>query len=462
MTSSAITSQRTHTRTSPAAPTRRALRGAVPVRGPGARFAAYLTLLVLWGVSISGPVAQTLTMDRRKAVEGVKFTITQAVVDAWWVAFLVPAGITLFLLVFRVMFVRRDLTPLVVVLLPSLWIVLDEFSHGRPVSEKVLLPIGIAITLWALQVRVADLRLYALLTAAMAVASLALTSIAPRLVYMPESFDLATDKALLNVPLLAGFFSHPNGNGLFLAFALPLTYLFSRWYLRWSTTAVLVAAILWSASRTALFGVAVWFVVVALAMLLRRSLRAVIGVLLFGLCVAVMVVPLTTTDPAAYTLRGAIWQFTLSKLSGTHWLDGLGHSWFTENYDTLKDALTTAAGHGHNVFVTYTVTGGLILVATFAFVVYRCARIADGLPRRESIAALGFLCVLAGLSITETAWRVEAPDDLLAAMLIPLFVIATQSSALAPLHGGRTGERSGDSLTALTLPAPQRSPRRRA
>lgn len=432
------------------------------MRSPGARFAAYVTLLILWGVSVSGPVAQTLTMDRTKAVEGVKFTIAQAVVDAWWVAFLVPAGIVLFLLVFRVMFVRKDVTPLVVVLLPSLWIVFDEFSHGRPVSEKVLLPIGIAIALWALQVRVGDLRLYALLTTAMAAVSMVLTSVAPRLVYMPESFDLATDKALLDLPLLAGFFSHPNGNGLFLAFALPFTYLFSRWYLRWSTTAVLVAAIVWSASRTALIGVVVWFVIVLLTMLLRRSLHAVIGVVLFGLCAAVVIVPLTTTDPTAYTLRGAIWQFTLSQLSGTHWLDGLGHTWFTDNYDVLKDALTTAAGHGHNVFVTYTVTGGLILVAAFGFVVYRCTRIARRLPSRESIAALGFLCVLAGLSITESAWRVEAPDDLFAAMIVPLYVIATQSRVLAPLHGPRAGERSGDSLPVLALPEPPRSQHRRA
>ncbi len=449
MTSSAVTVQRPLP--PPAAPTRRALRTGGSVRSSSSRLSSYLTLLVLWGVSISGPVAQTLTMDRTKAVEGVKFTIAQAVVDAWWVAFLVPAGITLFLLVFRVMFVRADITPLVVVLLPSLWIAFDEFSHARPVSEKVLLPMGIAIAIWALQVRVGDLRLYALLATGLAAASMVLTAVAPRLVYMPQSFDLATDKALLDLPLLAGFFSHPNGNGLFLALALPLTHLFSRWYLRWSTAAVLIMAILWSASRTAVTGVIVWFVVVLLATLLRRSWRAVTGMLLFGLCAAVVVIPLTTTDPTAFTLRGAIWQFTLSQLSGVRWLDGLGHSWFTDNYDVLKDALTTAAGHGHNVFVTYTVTGGLLLVATFGFVVYRSARIATRLPTRESVAALGFLCVLAGLSITESAWRVEAPDDLFAAMLVPLFVIATQSPMLTPLRVGRTGEQRGESARG-TLP----------
>ena len=392
----------------------------------------------------------------------VKYTIAQAVVDAWWVAVLVPAGITLFLLVFRVMFVRKDVLPLVVALLPSLWIAFDEFMHARDVSEKVLLPIGIAIAIWALQVRVGDLRLYALLATGLAAVSMALTTVAPRLMYMPTSFDLGTDKAILDLPMLAGFFSHPNGNGLFLALALPLTHLFSRWYLRWSTAAVLVTAILWSASRTAMMGVIVWFVIALLSVLLRRSLRAVIGVLLFGLSAAVVIVPLTTTDPTAYTLRGAIWQFTLSQLSGTDWLDGLGHSWFTDSYDILKDALTTAAGHGHNVFVTSVMTSGLILVTLIGFVVYRCARIAGGLPTRESVAALGFLCVLAGLSITESAWRVEAPDDLFAAMLVPLFVIATQSPDLPALNAHRTGEGSGESLPALALPAPQGFRHRRA
>lgn len=421
-------------------------------RSAGARTAASVLLLLLWLACVSGPVAQTLTMSRRVAVEGVKTPIAQAVVDAWNVAFYLPAVIAGIVLIFRFVFVRNDLAPLVVLVLPWIWIVVNEYTRGGRISPQILLPIGVAVTFWAIQVRVVDLKLYALLTAVLAAVSMVLTWSAPTLMYMPQGFDAASDKSLTGLPLLAGFFSHPNSNGLFLLLALPLTHLFSRWYLRLTTAAVILTAIVWSSSRTALFGAAVWLVVMLLAVLLRTSLRRALSVVLVGLVAAIIVVPLITTDPEAYTARGAIWQFNLAQLHGTtQWLVGLGHTWYTDNYDMLRDALSTAAGHGHNVFVTYAVTGGLILVALIVVVLLNAARIAARLPRREHVAAMAFLCVLAAASITESAWRTEAPDTLFASMIVPLFVIATQSRLLASPPRGPLGEAPGEPLTRRAL-----------
>lgn len=414
-----------------------------------ARAASYALLLLFWGASASLSIAQTLTMSRRVAVEGVKTAISQPVVEAWYVGFLVPAIIALLVLLFRVVFVRNDLVPLLVALTPWIWINLNEFMRGNVVPEQTILPMGVALTFWAIQPRVTDLKIYAVLGAILAAVSMALTSSAPTLMYMPQSFDEATEKSITGLPLLAGFFSHPNANGLFLALALPLTCLFSHWYLRWATAGVILTAIVWSASRTALFGAAVWVVVMLLTVVVRRHLTRVLGVVLAALIVAVVLVPSTTTDPEAYTERGSIWQFNLAQLGGLHWLYGLGHSWYTDNYPMLKSALSSAAGHGHNVFVTYTVTGGLILVALIGLVVVFSARIASRLPDRERVGAFAFLCVLVSVSITESAWRVEAPDTLFAAMLVPMFVIATQSPRVAPdgtrVPGGSTGEFSAAS-----------------
>ncbi len=429
-------------------------------RGPGARATTYGLLLVLWLACLASPVAQTLTMSRRIAVEGVKTPTAQAVADAWNFAFYVPAVVAIVVLVFRVVAVRNDIVPLVVLVLPWLWIILDQYARGAKVSPLVILPIGVALTFWAVGPRVEDLRLYALLAAALAAVSMALTPIAPTLMYMPQSFDAASDKTLTGLPLLAGFFSHPNITGLFLVLALPLTHLFRHWYLRWITAGILVAAIVWSSSRTALFGAAVWLVVMLLDLVLRATLARVLRVLFLVLIAAVVVVPLTTTDPEAYTERGAIWQFNLAQLHGMQWLVGLGHSWYTDNYDMLSDALSTAASHGHNVFVTSTVTGGLILAALIGVVLLNAGRIATTLVHREFVASMAFLSVLAATSITESVWRTEAPDTLFASMLVPLFIIATQSRVLAPVDARGGGELAGEATRRRTRSRRPRVPDR--
>lgn len=437
-------------------------RLAVGERSVGARVGTVGLLLVLWLACVAGPVAQTLTTSRRVAVEGAKTQIAQAVADAWNVAFYLPAAVAILVLVFRFAFVRNDVAPLVVLIAPWLWIILDEYMRGGRVSAPMVLPIGVALTFWAIQPRVGDLKLYALLAAVLAAVSMALTWSAPALMYMPQSFDSASDKTLTGLPLLAGFFSHPNVNGLFLLLALPFTHLFSRWYLRWAVAGVILTAIVWSSSRTALFGAAVWLVVMLLDLTLRASLRRVLGVLLVALLTAVVVVPLVTTDPEAYTERGAIWQFNLAQLNGTTpWLFGLGRTWYADHYDLLSSALSTAASHGHNVFVTYTVTGGVILVALIMTVVLNAARIAARLPHREHVASMAFLCVLAAASITESVWRTEAPDTLFASMIVPLFVIATQSRLMTPPSRPVRGEATGEPLTRRSLAA-ARSGRTRA
>jgi hypothetical protein len=441
MTSSAVTGARARARTSDLS------RLVSAARSPGARAVSFGLLLLFWLACVAGPVAQTLTMSRRVAVEGVKTTLAQTVVDALNVAFYVPAIVAILVLVFRVAFVRNDIAPLLVLTLPWLWIILNEFARGGRVTPQIILPIGVALTFWAVQTRVDDLKLYALLAAVLTGVSMVMTATAPSLMYMPQSFDAASDKSLTGLPLLAGFFSHPNSNGLFLVLALPLAHLFSRWYLRWTITGVILCGIVWSSSRTALFGAAVWLVVMLLVLLVRASLHRVLAVLLVGLIAAVAVIPLTTTDPEAYTERGAIWQFNLSQLHGSQWLFGLGHTWYVDHYDLLKSALSTAAGHGHNVFVHYVVTGGLILVLLIGLVLLNTARIAAWLPRREHVAAIAFLCVLTAASITETAWRSDAPDTLFASMMVPLFVMATQSRVAAdPAPGRLSGETTGEAL----------------
>lgn len=429
-------------------------------RSPAARALTYGLLLVLWAACLASPVAQTLTTSRRVAVEGVQTPVAQAVSDALNIAFYIPAVVAVLVLVFRVVSVRNDVVPLVVVILPWLWIIVDQYARGAKASWVVVLPMGVALTFWAINARVSDLKLYALLAAAITGTTMALTTVAPTLMYMPQTFDAASDKTLTGLPLLAGFFSHPNINGLFLVLALPLTHLFARWYLRWLTAGVLLTAIVWSSSRTALFAAAVWLVVMLLDLVLRASLRRVLQVFFVALVVAVVVVPLTTTDPEAYTERGAIWQFNLAQLHGMQWLVGLGHTWYVDNYPLLRDALSTAAGHGHNVFVTSVVTGGLVLAALIGVVLLHTGRIASGLPRRESVAAMAFLCVLAAASITESVWRTEAPDTLFASMLVPLFVIATQSRVI-PTDGKRfTGEAAGEMATPQTAPGGRTRERR--
>ena len=176
---------------------------------------------------------------------------------------------------------------------------------------------------------------------------------------MPSSWR-TDDKALIGGSILAGPYSHSNALGLVLSVGLPL----ALWQLRgfWRLFAVfsIYGAILWTGSRSAIFAGAV------LALLwfsdgfgrggrLRpyRFATLFVAIVLFG-----TLLPLTVSDPASYTNRGAIWQASLDAFDGSP-VFGLGVDAYGAN-SVISGALGSQVAHGHSLVVNSLVTSGVV------------------------------------------------------------------------------------------------------
>ena len=176
-----------------------------------------------------------------------------------------------------------------------------------------------------------------------------------------------TDKALLpGFGLLQGMFTSENNLGQYLSLGFAAVVLLPRWWLRLPGMAVVAFAIIWSSSRSSLLATGATLAVGAVVWVLaelgwRRTAsfgaRVAIGVSLLVMCV----LPLLRWDNAAFTARGQIWNGSLEQWQSRSFLFGLGRGWYVQIAGTETSPLNTAAYHGHNQFVQWLVTGGVVL-----------------------------------------------------------------------------------------------------
>jgi O-antigen ligase len=230
-------------------------------------------------------------------------------------------------------------------------------------------------------------------------------------VLMPEHMMFVTDseKAIIANVQLAGPFEHSNILGLYCVLSLALTPLIVS--LRWKVIngLILCAAIVASASRTALVAtvvLALWWMIYLLRS--KVSLRNAATVLICLSAVAVVVVPHLSWDPDALSGRPYIWSASLNAWRESR-LVGQGMNWFATRSPTLF-VLGDYVSAGHNLVVDTLVTSGLVGVCIVIFVFLSALRSTLAMDiTSHQIACFGYLITFLVASATEAIWSL-LPD----------------------------------------------------
>lgn len=337
---------------------------------------------------------------------------------------------------------RRDLPGLVLLLAPWLWVEVRAFTLGTHPSGSDLVYPAIVVAVWVLRPGLRHLRLLGYLAGAVAVISVVIGVLLPDQGVFRTSDGSVIDeeKAILPFGVLVGIFTHGNTLGQYLLMGLPLIALVPRRRLRAVLLAVSAGALLWSAARGEIAGAAALAVVVGVLSLLPRGRRSVpYRLALWGAFALVAVLPFVTSDPDAFTRRGAIWSESLAYWHAHPWV-GNGADFYTRIAQTSAD-LGGTVYHGHNEMVQLLVTGGVVLAVLVGLLVLATIQRATD-ERTGGTAGLAILLALAGASLLEVSFLVNDGAVFDPVLLLPLatLLVGEPLGSAAPVAGPRASE----------------------
>lgn len=280
-------------------------------------------------------------------------------------------------------------------------------------------------------------RTIAVLAVITSISAIALAVVSPAFAFMPQSWNV--DKEMLGNSALAGLYGHSNQLGMIMALSLPFVLGAFSGVKRFVYLVLILVVALWSASRTSLLAIAAFAVVSCCVVVLRagyarnRSPFVYVAGIMLAAIMAVLL-PLTTTDPAAFTNRGLIWQSSLKFWSESVWI-GWGPEVLSRDND-LTLLIGARPNTSHNVWLTFATAGGLIalmcFVVVFVVLVYRSAK----LYRAGEVVPLQFMTVLAFLGMAE--------DPVRALHLGPVSFVVWSGLALALYAAGTAARSNGD------------------
>ncbi|MGO4660913.1 O-antigen ligase family protein [Terrabacter sp. 2TAF16] len=212
--------------------------------------------------------------------------------------------------------------------------------------------------------------------------------------------------------VLAGPFTHSNTLGVFVALSLPFVRLFNGIVIRAILWSGCIAAVILSASRTAVLALIAWILFWMFGRLLRNLegsiSRGLLLVFALGLIAALPLV--SGDDPDGFSGRSAVWRDSLAAYWDSGLLVGVGPYW-----DMPASALSSASRtSGHNLYVQWLVTGGLLLIIVGITVVVlfaRRANQADAGPRRPVFTSYAFILLV--ISSTEFLLPMSMSSQLL-------------------------------------------------
>ncbi|WP_300683254.1 O-antigen ligase family protein [Nocardioides sp.] len=177
-------------------------------------------------------------------------------------------------------------------------------------------------------------------------------------------------KALLpHLGLLQGQFTSENNLAQYLALGLPFVLLVRpRWFAALGVVACAIALV-WTSSRGGLLTAGV-VGVLALVLYAVRSWPAAVawcsGLALLAAATVCVWLPLHSWSDEAFTARAGIWRISTQEWFTNADLFGFGSQWFETMARNATSSLNAAAYHGHNQFVQFGVTGGVLLVVVGA------------------------------------------------------------------------------------------------
>ncbi|MBN8424146.1 O-antigen ligase family protein [Microbacterium esteraromaticum] len=376
--------------------------------------AVILTLLV---ATVAGRNAVTVFVDGRRVR-----TLGEEVASSSSIGRMATLAVLLSLALFAtyalLRFLRQPRRPVWTLLLleaPLVLLMVRDYATVGTVAPATIASAGLLVALWMVSPPMQVFRVLGILAVATAILSIAMGLFWPGFAMVAES--AANDKALIGGRLLAGPFTHPNLLGLFLALSAPFVLLLRRWF--WAL-AIVAAALLWTASRTALLAAGIGFAIGAVLLLFaRRRQRLFGGAAVLVLLGAAVYIPVVTKDPTALTRRGEIWMFSLQHLRGEA-LWGLSPSWYDKIVPTEVGIFNAAAFHGHNDVITMLVrigVVGLLLVVLAYVLAWHRATHSRSIPPLPFVV---FFVVALTAGISETVWRPESDNVLFTVSVIPV------------------------------------------
>lgn len=315
-----------------------------------------------------------------------------------------------------------------------------------------ILPL-IALTVWLISPRVDDLQVLGWATLAVAVFSIGFAIVDPaRAFMMLNQFLRETNKAIIGDQQLAGPFAQMNLLGMSMAVGFPFLFLIKNKIIRFGGAGVVFYTLLWSASRTSALALLITIGATLFALLFRKNAtrRMFLGWAAVGLAAVVVILPLITTDPTAYTNRGDIWINAIARW-GESPIFGFGTRAFSVGTPIAR-AIGYPSYHGHNTFISAFTMGGTVLIIMVAVIFIMLWRNANKLGP-VSLVPLVFTVLIIGLGMTEVPLRMDDFDGV-AWIAWPAFIFvffAVANSAREPLAPSASQE------AAVESPAPRES-----
>ena len=331
---------------------------------------------------------------------------------------------------------------LAVVLAPWIYMVVRDQYLRVPTHKYELVYPFVVVAIWALAPRLTLLKWVGYLVGATALVSIGMGVFLPsRGIYQTVTgANLTLDKALFPSGLLVGPLPNGNNLGQVLAIGLGAVLAIPHRTGRWVLAAATVVAAAWAGSRSCLGAIAVVLVLAGLLRVVRRPTRPLlVAGSTIPLAALIVILPIVTTDPTAFTNRGSIWTL-LKRQWDANRSFGLGSNFFDRIASTSAN-LGGSVYHGHNQLMQDLVTGGYVLAFLIAAVIALEVGCAMRLARIGFVAPVLVLVGFLGASLLEVSYALVDRFFLLPVMLVPFacFLFTADHEAPAPAAGADSG-----------------------
>lgn len=323
---------------------------------------------------------------------------------------------------------------------------LSEPHRLQDVRTAALILVVLAV--WAAQPDRGSLSLIGILTALGAGTSLLIGWLTPW--GLMTGADQFAEKALTPLGTLAGVYNHSNTLGLALVIGSPFIMFVKTRSLRIACYAVVGIALVWSSSRSSIIAAGLLMLVVAFGRWTRRP-AATTGIAFVAALATIFVLPLSTSDPNAYSGRGLIWMATLLESDRSPVL-GWGAAAFQPG-SPIVNMVGYSSTHGHNLFTTVLGRHGTVGLALAVAALLTSAFLASKMTFR-GVSLCIFPLALAFSSIVEGRFDFDAINELSYAA-IPAFLIS--ASRVAPPSRLEPTMRDSHDAASFIRPALLRS-----
>ncbi|NQX11397.1 O-antigen ligase family protein [Microbacteriaceae bacterium VKM Ac-2855] len=307
-----------------------------------------------------------------------------------------------------------------------LTITFDDFvnSAGSDIRFAPVIVVAMVPVIWSIRLRFEDLQVLGYVGVLVCLSSLLLIPLGQG--WMLADDVALSEKAFIGSRVLGGLFAQSNILGMAIAALLPFCFLMKHRSAVVLSFLLLIYTAVLSASRTSLVAIGISSVVMFVALMFRSrgALKWVLSLSLIAISVGVIAVPLTTTDPAAYTNRGRIWQLAIDQWGDfTTAVFGDGLSSFGIGSD-IALGIGAPSYHGHNQFVSLLTMSGAICVIAFVLVIGFALRGSFSTTVTRHVRVVGyFLLMIIAVGIAETPLRTDTVDALPWATWLPLIAI---------------------------------------